>query len=31
MQRVVMYWSVAAVVGFVGYFFTRLFRSNDIE
>jgi hypothetical protein len=30
MQRVVVYWSVAALVGLVGYFFNRLLRSSDI-
>jgi hypothetical protein len=30
MQRIVIYWSFAAVVGLVGYFFSRLLRSVDI-
>jgi len=30
MQRVVIYWSLAALVGLVGYFFSRLLRSADI-
>jgi hypothetical protein len=30
MQRIVIYWSFAAAVGLVGYFFSRLLRSVDI-
>jgi hypothetical protein len=30
MQRIVIYWSFAAVVGLAGYFFSRLLRSVDI-
>jgi hypothetical protein len=30
MQRIVIYWSVAAIVGLVGYFFSRLLHSADI-
>ncbi len=30
MPRYVIYWSVAAAITFVGYYFTRVLRSSDI-
>ena len=30
MQRIVIYWSVAGVIGVVGYFLRRLLRSADV-